>query len=133
MSRLTVMRIIVAANVCLMGLVAFLVYPYFLPDDFSTAALQGTRERGEPIIAAIEAYRSKTGRHPLTLEEANIDLDAFERPLAGGQRWTYDGRSKRGYYLIAATRIMPGPWGGIVSYSYSSESGKWQLVKSEPL
>lgn len=137
MSNRTIVKIFVATGLFLLtlcgGLLSWLVYPYFLPDDFSQAALDVTRERGAPIIAAIEAYRSTHGRHPVLLEEAGIHLEAFEKPQAGVQRWTYDGTSEAEYYLFVKTRIMPGPWGGITSYAYSSRPAKWQLVRSQPL
>jgi hypothetical protein len=117
------------------GAALYAVFPYFLPDDFSPVALELTSKRGDPIIAALEVYKSQAGNYPQTLQDAHIDLDAFEPPIAGVQKWSYRyGMVERGeYYLYVRSRVMPGPWGGIVSYSYSSARKKWELVRSQPL
>jgi hypothetical protein len=112
--------------------VVWYAIPYLLPNDFSPAALEQSRKAGEPILAAIEAYRSIHGTHPVSLEEAQIDIKSFEPPVAGGRRWKYSGWRANEYYLSVPSRVSPGLEGGISFYSYSSRKKKWELVQTRP-
>jgi hypothetical protein len=113
--------------------ILWIVYPYFLPNDFSPAALELTSKRAEPIIAALEAYKSKAGEYPETLQEAKIDLLAFEPPVAGSQRWGYRLMRPGEYRLGVGARIKPGSRGGITGYTFYSEREKWIVQRVQPL
>ena len=115
------------------GLILYIAYPYLLPDDFSPAALELTSKRAEPIIAALEAYKNKTGEYPETLQEAKIDLLAFEPPVAGSQRWGYRLMRPGEYRLGVGARIKPRSRGGIEGYTYFSERQTWIVAHWQPL
>jgi len=56
-----------ALVIFLLGLVA--VLPFKLGAKVQEAALRRTIERGTPLVAAIEAFNTKTGHYPLLVEE----------------------------------------------------------------
>ena len=81
--KLPVAEIVVAALVAIAGVG---VYVYAHRDE---PAIERTRERGDVIVAALEAHRSRAGRYPDSLSQlVPAVLDSLPAP-AWGDAWTY--------------------------------------------
>jgi hypothetical protein len=88
-----------------------------------SVAGQATKSRGDGIVAALERYKSDTGRYPLTLYLLSPNyLGKIESP-AGGQ-WRYVPTDENRDYTLSFSGASRN-WSG----TYSSATKSWQIDK----
>lgn len=101
--KLPVAEILVALLIAAAGAA---IYVYAHRDE---AAIEATKERGDVIVAALEAHRSAAGRYPDSLPQlVPALLDSVPAP-AWGDAWTYhifdDGAYAEFYVRAAESRL----------------------------
>lgn len=88
----------------------------------SEADYKTTRERAEVVIAALERWKAKQGRYPVTLEElAPSELAHVDPPLVGKGVWEY-GRPQADAFELG---FFVGPT--YESDQFHSATGKWTV------
>jgi len=88
----------------------------------SEADYKVTRERAETVIAALERWKARQGRYPVTLEElVPSELPRLDPPLVGKGVWEY-GRPQAEVFELG---FFVGPV--YESDQYRSSTGKWTV------
>ena len=96
--------------------------------DWSETSLSATEKRGEPIVAALEAYRAAHGEYP---EKLNALIPQYMKeikpPLVGNHKWHYwRSRKDKDWYELGAFDDSK------VSHNmlnYSSRTYSWRREK----
>ncbi len=95
------------------------VYVYAHRDE---PAIEATKDRGDVIVAGLEAHRAQVGRYPATLGDlVPARLDSVPAP-AWGSEWTYHTFEDGAY----AELYVRDP-GGRLTLRYDFAGGRWAL------